>query len=112
MATITEHVHSKFARAFAFQLQIEAPVVQEPKANLTLIDLTLDEVRPDRVLVEMKYSEVCHTMRIIFHPSTLSASLCSGYRSITRPPAVGDVSAIFAHEGAGVFRAIRFRRDE
>ena len=62
MATITQRVHSKFAQEFAFPLQTEALVVQEPKADLTLIDITLDEVRPDEVLVEIKYSGICHTV--------------------------------------------------
>lgn len=66
MATITQRVHSKFAQALAIPLPTEALVVrvQEPKADLTLIDITLDEVRPDEVLVEIKYSGICHTVRI------------------------------------------------
>ena len=63
MATITESVRSKSALAFTFPLQTEALVVQEPKADFTLTNITLDEVRSDEVLVEMKYSGICHTVR-------------------------------------------------
>ncbi len=63
MATITEIVPSSSAPAFTFPLQTKALVVQEPKADFTLTSITLDEVRPDEVLVEMKYSGICHTVR-------------------------------------------------
>ncbi len=62
MATITESSHSKPIQALTFPLQTEALVVQEPKADFTLTNITLDEVRPDEVLVEMKYSGICHTV--------------------------------------------------
>ena len=63
MATITESVPSSSAQAFTFPLQTKAFVVQEPKADFTLTSITLDELRPDEVLVEMKYSGICHTVR-------------------------------------------------
>lgn len=63
MATITESFHSESAQAFTFPLQTKAFVVQEPKADFALTTITLDEVRPDEVLVEMKYSGICHTVR-------------------------------------------------
>lgn len=46
-----------------FPLHTEALVVEEPKADFKLTPITLDEVRPDEVLVEMKYSGICHTVR-------------------------------------------------
>ena len=63
MATITENLHSESAQAFTFPLQTKALVVQEPKAEFEMTAVTLDEVRPDEVLVEMKYSGICHTVR-------------------------------------------------
>ena len=72
MATITENFHSKSTHAFTFPLQTKAFVVQEPKADFTLTNITLDEVRPDEVLVETKYSGICHTVRS--HAPTLDTS--------------------------------------
>lgn len=63
MATITENLHSESAQAFKFPLQTKALVVQEPKAGFEMTDIMLDEVRPDEILVEMKYSGICHTVR-------------------------------------------------
>ena len=63
MATITEHLHSESAQAFTFPLQTKALVVQEPKAEFEMTEIILDEVRPDEILVEMKYSGICHTVR-------------------------------------------------
>lgn len=46
-------------------IQTEAFVVLEPKADFKLMPIILDEVRDDEVLVEMKYSGICHTVRRI-----------------------------------------------
>jgi len=40
-----------------------AYVLQEPQADFKLTDIILDEVRADEVLIEMKYSGICHTVR-------------------------------------------------
>lgn len=63
MATITENVHIESAQAFTFPVQTSALVVREPKADFTMTTITLDEVRADEILVEMKYSGICHTVR-------------------------------------------------
>lgn len=63
MATITEISHLESAQALTFPFETKALVVQEPKAEFEMTTITLDEVRPDEVLVEMKYSGICHTVR-------------------------------------------------
>jgi Zn-dependent alcohol dehydrogenase len=40
----------------------KALVVEKPGASFVLQDVILDEVREDEVLVEMKYTGVCHTV--------------------------------------------------
>ncbi|KAF2996848.1 hypothetical protein E8E13_003842 [Curvularia kusanoi] len=42
-------------------IETEALVVTEPKADFKLQPIILDEIRDDEVLVEMKYSGICHT---------------------------------------------------
>ena len=73
-----------------FPLKTEALVVQRPKADFELVPITLDEIRSDEVLVEMKYSGICHT-DIVLQQGLL--------------PLV-EFPAIFGHEGAGIVRAI------
>lgn len=49
--------------ATAQKLQTEALVVEKAKDDFKLITVTVDPVlRSDEVLVEMKYSGVCHTV--------------------------------------------------
>lgn len=43
-------------------IQTEALVAMTPGEDFTLLPITLDEVRPDKVLVEMKASGICHTV--------------------------------------------------
>ena len=62
MATQTETLVSQPSPMPKFPLKTEALVVQEPKAKFTLTAITLDEVRADEVLVEMRYSGICHTV--------------------------------------------------
>jgi hypothetical protein len=40
----------------------KAFVVESPKAPFVLQDVVLDEVRESEVLVEMKYTGICHTV--------------------------------------------------
>lgn len=40
----------------------EALVVVNPKDDFKLMPIILDEVRDNEVLVEMKYSGICHTV--------------------------------------------------
>jgi len=37
-------------------------VVQEPKADFTLVPIILDEIRADEVLVDMSYSGICKSL--------------------------------------------------
>jgi Zn-dependent alcohol dehydrogenase len=46
----------------------KAFVVDSPKSPFVLQDVVLDEVRENEVLVEMKYTGLCHTVRITFLP--------------------------------------------
>ncbi|KAF2499009.1 AreB protein [Lophium mytilinum] len=64
--------------------------VKDVKADFELTPIILDEVRPDEVLVEMKYSGICHT-DIVLQQGLL--------------PMV-EFPAIFGHEGAGFVRSI------
>ena len=43
----------------------KALVVERPGASFVLTDIILDEVRDDEVLVEMKYTGLCHTVNTI-----------------------------------------------
>ena len=58
-----ENFHDQSTPVLTFPLETEALVVLEPKADFALTTITLDEVRPDEILVEMKYSGICHTVR-------------------------------------------------
>ncbi|KAF2635188.1 NAD(P)-binding protein [Massarina eburnea CBS 473.64] len=71
-------------------IETTALVVKEPKGDFELQKVILDEVREDEVLVEMKYSGICHT-DIVLQQGLL--------------PMV-DFPAIFGHEGAGYIRAL------
>ncbi|KAF6834622.1 putative alcohol dehydrogenase [Colletotrichum musicola] len=71
-------------------IETVAYVVEEVNAPFKLVPIILDEIRPNEVLVEMKYSGVCHTDVV-----TQQGGL----------PMV-EFPAIFGHEGAGIVRAI------
>lgn len=107
MATVTETLQLEPHRAVTFPLRTEALVVQEPKADFTLTPITLDEVKPDEVLVEMKYSGICHTV-CGYVPSHDSVRLTSDQDIVLQQGLLPMVEfpAIFGHEGAGVVRAI------
>lgn len=47
------------------QIPTTAFVVEKPGAPFVLQDVVLDEVRANEVLVEMKYTGLCHTVCII-----------------------------------------------
>lgn len=55
-------------------IETEAFVVTEPKAPFKLTPISLDEVRGNEILVEMKYSGICHTASSPL-PATGSKSL-------------------------------------
>ncbi|KAH8705905.1 putative alcohol dehydrogenase [Talaromyces proteolyticus] len=67
-----------------------ALVVEKPHGPFVLQDIILDEVRDDEVLVEIKYSGLCHTDLVVQQG---------------RVP-LGDFPAILGHEGAGVVRRL------
>lgn len=46
-------------------IHTEALVVSKPGGDFVMQPIILDEVRSDEVLVEMKYSGICHTVRNI-----------------------------------------------
>lgn len=41
----------------------KAIVVEKPFAPFELRDVILDEVRPNEVLVQLKYTGICHTVK-------------------------------------------------
>ncbi|KAJ5770000.1 uncharacterized protein N7511_002051 [Penicillium nucicola] len=72
------------------QIPTKAFVVKEAGAPFILQDVVLDEVRSNEVLVEMKYTGLCHT-DIVVQQGTIP---------------VGDFPAVLGHEGAGVVRRV------
>lgn len=50
-------------------LSTKAYVVEEKDGPFVLKDVVLDEVRADEVLVEIKYSGLCHTVGLCFPKS-------------------------------------------
>ena len=95
MTTTTETSRMSRTESLRFPLHSEALVVEEPKADFKLMPITLDEVRADELLVEMKFSGICHTVGRIDDPMALNkvdASMCnSGYSITARPLAVGTI---------------------
>ncbi|KAF9878252.1 hypothetical protein CkaCkLH20_04290 [Colletotrichum karsti] len=79
-----------FLRAIPLGMRSVAWVTNRPKRGFNLQTIYLDEVRDDEVLVEMKYSGICHT----------DIMVSQGVLDMVEFP------AIFGHEGAGVIRAI------
>ncbi|KAL0942757.1 putative alcohol dehydrogenase [Colletotrichum truncatum] len=71
-------------------IETMAYVVEEVNAEFKLVPVILDGIRPDEVLIEMKYSGICHTDVV-----TQRGGL----------PFV-EFPAILGHEGAGIVRAI------
>ncbi|EAW16915.1 NAD(P)-dependent alcohol dehydrogenase [Aspergillus fischeri NRRL 181] len=65
-------------------------VVEKPGAPLTLQNIILDEVRANEVLIEMKYTGLCHT-DIVVQQGDIP---------------VGDYPAVLGHEGAGIVRRV------
>ncbi|KAG6363617.1 hypothetical protein INS49_008718 [Diaporthe citri] len=72
-------------------IETEAFVVTEPKAPFKLTPISLDEVRGKEILVEMKYSGICHT-DIVVQQGLLQH--------------LTDYPVILGHEGAGIIKAI------
>ncbi|KAJ5679643.1 Polyketide synthase enoylreductase [Penicillium macrosclerotiorum] len=72
------------------QISTKAFVVDSPGASFVLQDVVLDEVRDNEVLVEMKYTGLCHTDIVVQNGAI----------------PVGDYPAVLGHEGAGIVRRI------
>ncbi|EXU98233.1 Zn-dependent alcohol dehydrogenase family protein [Metarhizium robertsii] len=71
-------------------IHTEGLVVDKPGADFVMRPVILDEVRADEVLVEMKYSGICHT-DVLFQNAKIPGP---------------KYPAIFGHEGAGIIRAL------
>ncbi|KAK7423658.1 hypothetical protein QQX98_000848 [Neonectria punicea] len=69
----------------ATNIATKALVVEKAGDKFSMKPIILDEVRSDEVLVEMKFSGICHTTGLL--------------------PGV-EYPAIFGHEGAGIIRAL------
>ncbi|KAH6990023.1 chaperonin 10-like protein [Ilyonectria destructans] len=76
--------------ALPTNITTEALVIGKPGDKFEMKPIILDEVRSDEVLVEMKYSGICHT-DVLFQTGML--------------PGV-EYPAIFGHEGAGIIRGL------
>ncbi|KAF3389212.1 Aryl-alcohol dehydrogenase [Penicillium rolfsii] len=72
------------------QIPTKALVVDSPKSPFVLQDVILDEVRENEVLVEMKYTGLCHTDIVVQNGAI----------------PVGDYPAVLGHEGAGIVRRV------
>lgn len=57
------------------QIPTKAFVVDAPGAPFVLQDVVLDEVRDHEVLVEMKYTGLCHTVCGKTHPRMIPPTL-------------------------------------
>ncbi|KAJ9607706.1 hypothetical protein H2200_007784 [Cladophialophora chaetospira] len=68
----------------------KALVVEKPGAPFVLQDVILDEVRPNELLVEIKYAGLCHTDLVA------QAGLMP----------FGSYPAVLGHEGAGIVRRL------
>ncbi|KAK4167035.1 chaperonin 10-like protein [Cladorrhinum sp. PSN259] len=73
-----------------FPIETEALVVHSPGADFLMTPILINELRPDEVLVEIKYAGLCHTDLLLQHGLIPSLSL----------------PAIAGHEGAGTIVAL------
>ncbi|KAL3480785.1 chaperonin 10-like protein [Aspergillus californicus] len=71
-------------------ISTKAYVVEEKGAPFVLRDVVLDGVRPDEVLVEMKYTGLCHTDIVVQHGGM----------------PIGAYPAVLGHEGAGIIQQV------
>ncbi|KAK4101274.1 NAD(P)-binding protein [Parathielavia hyrcaniae] len=77
--------------AVRFPLETEAFVVDKAGGDFVMTPIVIQDLRPDEVLVEMRYSGICHTDLLLQH---------GGLAPLIDFPAIGG------HEGAGIIRAI------
>jgi Zn-dependent alcohol dehydrogenase len=57
-------------------LETEALVVDTAGGDFKMTSIIIDELRPDEVLVEMKYSGICHTVSTYQLLPNCSAQAC------------------------------------
>jgi hypothetical protein len=64
MTTKLEQQQSSMCSQFPLKdIHTKALVVEKPGSPFVLKEIILDEVRDDEVLIEMKYTGLCHTVR-------------------------------------------------
>jgi Zn-dependent alcohol dehydrogenase len=92
------------------QIPTTAFVVERPGAPFTLQNIILDEVRANEVLIEMKYTGLCHTVCIHnLQRNTHDVTLMEDLQDIVVQQGaipVGDYPAVLGHEGAGIVRRV------
>lgn len=64
-------------------IHTQAYVVQSKDAPFELHDVILDEIRPNEVLVEMKYTGICHTVSPMQIPDIIVINPWPGHRGST-----------------------------
>ncbi|KAJ5646202.1 hypothetical protein N7490_002574, partial [Penicillium lividum] len=72
------------------QIPTKAFVINSPGSSFVLQDVVLDEVRPHEVLIEMKYTGLCHTDLVVQQGAI----------------PIGEYPAVLGHEGAGIVRRV------
>ncbi|KAJ5547900.1 Polyketide synthase enoylreductase [Penicillium frequentans] len=72
------------------QIPTKAFVIDAPGSPFVMQDVVLDEVRPHEVLIEMKYTGLCHT-DIVVQKGAIP---------------IGEFPAVLGHEGAGIVRRV------
>jgi Zn-dependent alcohol dehydrogenase len=94
------------------QIPTTAFVVEKAGAPFTLQEVILDEVRSNEVLVEMKYTGLCHTVSTSHsneHPHATTKKPPNNIQDIVVQQGampVGDFPAVLGHEGAGIVRRV------
>ncbi|CAI6100784.1 unnamed protein product [Clonostachys chloroleuca] len=76
----------------ALPLQTRGLVTEASKAGYKLMPVTLDDMRPDELLVEMKYSGICHT-------DVIGANGAYGY-VLDFPAVLGHAPSSIVSEGS------------
>jgi Zn-dependent alcohol dehydrogenase len=93
-------------------LQTEALVVDTLGGDFVMTPVTIRDLRPDEVLVEMKYSGVCHTVCVKQFRSpncSVITDCCQSQDFYLQQGGLGPLTefpAIAGHEGAGIIRTI------
>jgi Zn-dependent alcohol dehydrogenase len=89
-------------------ISTKAYVVESKGAPFAFRDVVLDEVRPDEVLVEIKYTGICHTVSGYQH-TTPKRLLNLDLQDIVVQHGgmpIGGYPAVLGHEGVGTVRHV------